>query len=193
MEFGEFRPDVTWDIAELKQEVANADDDGDDVTDETPAETAETKPQSQLKRMAGLPGHIAEESLEADVSRVVQPIDSPEFISEQTPSHLSSTNDPEDASERRVYSLSSGSTASRRGAVPAHTAVRAWLSALDGRRDPATREDAERFTCDAFTPSTREEAAEQPYVDNPGMLAVLTTLGAVCIMDHPKLRGYAPA
>ena len=46
----------------------------------------------------------------------------------------------------------------------------------------------ERFTCDAFAPSTREEAAERPYIDDIGMLAVLTTLGAVCIMDHPKLE-----
>ncbi|EJN56893.1 hypothetical protein HSB1_47100 [Halogranum salarium B-1] len=52
--------------------------------------------------------------------------------------------------------------------------------------------DVERFTCDAFAPSIREEAAERPYVDDPGMLAVLTTLGAVCIMDHPKLEDTPP-
>ena len=48
--------------------------------------------------------------------------------------------------------------------------------------------DIERFTTDAFAPSTREDAADRPYVDDPGALAVLTTLGAVCIMDHPKLE-----
>ena len=52
--------------------------------------------------------------------------------------------------------------------------------------------DIERFTCDAFAPSTRRKAAERPYVDDPGMLAVLTTLGAVCIMDHPKLEDTPP-
>ncbi|MFC7215987.1 primase-associated protein [Saliphagus sp. GCM10025334] len=52
--------------------------------------------------------------------------------------------------------------------------------------------DIERFTTGAFTPSTREEAAERPYVDDPGVLAVLTTLGAVCIMDHPKLEDTPP-
>ena len=52
--------------------------------------------------------------------------------------------------------------------------------------------DIERLTCDAFTPSTREEAAERPYVDDPGMFAVLVTLGAVCIMDHPKLEETPP-
>lgn len=52
--------------------------------------------------------------------------------------------------------------------------------------------DIERFTCEAFTPSTRENAADRPYVDDPGALAVLTTLGAVCIMDHPKLKGTPP-
>lgn len=48
--------------------------------------------------------------------------------------------------------------------------------------------DIERFTCDAFSPSTRQAAAETPYVDAPGPLAVLATLGAVCVMDHPKLE-----
>lgn len=52
--------------------------------------------------------------------------------------------------------------------------------------------DIERFTTDAFAPSTREEAAERPYVDGPGTLAVLTTLGAVCIMGHPKLEDTPP-
>ncbi|MFC4360239.1 primase-associated protein [Halobium salinum] len=52
--------------------------------------------------------------------------------------------------------------------------------------------DIERFTTDAFAPSTREEAAERPYVDDPGALAILTTLGAVCIMDHPKLEDTPP-
>ncbi|XVH33819.1 primase-associated protein (plasmid) [Haloferacaceae archaeon DSL9] len=52
--------------------------------------------------------------------------------------------------------------------------------------------DIERFTTDAFAPSTREEAAERPYVDDPGALATLTTLGAVCIMDHPKLEDTPP-
>ncbi|GAA0253412.1 primase-associated protein [Haladaptatus pallidirubidus] len=52
--------------------------------------------------------------------------------------------------------------------------------------------DIERFTCDAFTPSTRRKAAERPYVDDPGMLAVLVTLGAICIMDHPKLDDTPP-
>ena len=52
--------------------------------------------------------------------------------------------------------------------------------------------DIEQFTTDAFAPSTREQAAERPYVDDPGALAVLTTLGAVCIMDHPKLDDTPP-
>ncbi|GAA0239941.1 primase-associated protein [Haladaptatus pallidirubidus] len=52
--------------------------------------------------------------------------------------------------------------------------------------------DIERFTFDAFVPSTRRKAAERPYVDDPGMLAVLATLGAVCIMDHPKLEETPP-
>ncbi|WP_254533437.1 primase-associated protein [Natrinema gelatinilyticum] len=52
--------------------------------------------------------------------------------------------------------------------------------------------DVERFTTDAFAPSTREVATERPYVDDPGVLAVLTTLGAVCIMDHPKLEDTPP-
>ena len=69
LEFLQFRPDATRDIAELKQKVASDDDDGDDETDETSAETAETKPQSQLERMARLPGHAAEESLEANEER----------------------------------------------------------------------------------------------------------------------------
>ena len=46
LEFGEFRPDAARDIAELKQEVASDDDDGDDATgavaDENTSEIAET-------------------------------------------------------------------------------------------------------------------------------------------------------
>lgn len=52
--------------------------------------------------------------------------------------------------------------------------------------------DIEEFTCDAFVPSTRENAADRPYVDDPGPLAVLATLGGICIMDHPKLADTPP-
>ena len=69
LEFGDFRPKAAQDIAELKKKVGSDDDDGDDETDKTPAETAETTPQSQLERMAGLPGHVAEESLAANEER----------------------------------------------------------------------------------------------------------------------------
>ena len=64
---------------------------------------------------------------------------------------------------------------------------------VDGEQKPEKLlADVERFTTDAFEPSTREQAAQRPYVDDPGALAVLTTLGAVCIMDHPKLADTPP-
>lgn len=82
--FLQFRPDATRDIAELKKKVDN-DDDADDETDETSAETAETKLQSQLERMAGLPGHVAEESLGANEERAHHLLQNVMEYSQSTP------------------------------------------------------------------------------------------------------------
>ncbi|AQL44716.1 hypothetical protein BV210_18350 (plasmid) [Halorientalis sp. IM1011] len=64
---------------------------------------------------------------------------------------------------------------------------------VDGEQQPEQLlADVERFTTDAFAPSTRDAAASRPYVDDPGALAVLSTLGAICIMAHPKLEATPP-
>ena len=83
-EFLQFRPDATRDIAELKKKV-DSDDDADDETDETPAEAAETKSQSQLERMAGLPGHVAEESLSENEERAHHLLQNVMEYSQSTP------------------------------------------------------------------------------------------------------------
>jgi len=52
--------------------------------------------------------------------------------------------------------------------------------------------DLERFGTAAFKEDVRANAAEDPFVDEPGTLAVLATLSAVCVKTHPKFEGVPP-
>ena len=48
--------------------------------------------------------------------------------------------------------------------------------------------DIETFAKGAFDENVRERALRRPYVDEPGTLAVLATLAAVCVQEHPRLK-----
>jgi len=52
--------------------------------------------------------------------------------------------------------------------------------------------DLERFGTAAFKEDVRANAAEEPFVDEPGTLAVLATLSAVCVKAHPKFEHAPP-
>jgi hypothetical protein len=64
---------------------------------------------------------------------------------------------------------------------------------VDGEDQPEDLlNDIERFGTAAFKQKVREEAAETPFVDEPGTLAVLATLSAICVTEHPKFESTPP-
>jgi hypothetical protein len=52
--------------------------------------------------------------------------------------------------------------------------------------------DMERFGTAAFKEQVRANAADDPFVDEPGTLAVLATLSAICVKEHPKFEHTPP-
>lgn len=52
--------------------------------------------------------------------------------------------------------------------------------------------DIERFGTAAFKEDVRTSAEEEPFVDEPGTLAVLATLSAICVKAHPKFEDVPP-
>ncbi|MCU4719583.1 primase-associated protein [Halapricum hydrolyticum] len=64
---------------------------------------------------------------------------------------------------------------------------------VDGEDQPDDLlNDLERFGTAAFKEDIRANAAEEPFVDEPGTLAVLATLSAVCVKAHPKFDHAPP-
>ncbi|WP_136591300.1 primase-associated protein [Salinigranum halophilum] len=64
---------------------------------------------------------------------------------------------------------------------------------VDGEDQPtALVNDIERFGKAALKEQVRSDAAEEPFVDEPGTLAVLATLSAVCVKAHPKFEHTSP-
>lgn len=53
-------------------------------------------------------------------------------------------------------------------------------------------EDLERFGTAAFKPRIRTEALDEPFVDEPGTLAVLATLSAICVKSHSTFEDTPP-
>ena len=59
---------------------------------------------------------------------------------------------------------------------------------VDGEDQPEDLvNDIERFGTAAFKEQVRADAADEPFVDEPGTLAVLATLSAICVKEHPKI------
>jgi hypothetical protein len=66
-----------------------------------------------------------------------------------------------------------------------------WV--VDGEEQPEDLlADIERFGTSAFKEHVRIEAKEEPFVDDPAMLAVLATLSAICVLEHPRLEEIPP-
>ncbi|MDS0243613.1 MULTISPECIES: primase-associated protein [unclassified Haloferax] len=64
---------------------------------------------------------------------------------------------------------------------------------VDGEEQPGDLlTDLERFGTAAFKEDVRADAAEEPFVDKPGILAVLATLSAICVKAHPKFEHAPP-
>jgi len=64
---------------------------------------------------------------------------------------------------------------------------------VDGEDQPEDLlNDLERFGTAAFKEDVRANAAEEPFVDEPGTLAVLATLSAICVKAHPKFEHVPP-
>lgn len=64
---------------------------------------------------------------------------------------------------------------------------------VDGEDQPEDLvNDIERFGTAAFKEQVRADAAEEPFVDEPGTLAVLATLSAICVKEHPKFEHASP-
>jgi len=64
---------------------------------------------------------------------------------------------------------------------------------VDGEDQPGDLlDDLERFGTAAFKDDVRDTAAREPFVDEPGTLAVLATLSAICIKAHPKFEDVPP-
>jgi hypothetical protein len=64
---------------------------------------------------------------------------------------------------------------------------------VDGKDQPEDLlKDLERFGTAAFKEKSRTNAAEEPFVDEPGILAVLATLSAICVKAHPKFEDVPP-
>ncbi len=64
---------------------------------------------------------------------------------------------------------------------------------VDGEDQPNDLlNDIERFGSAAFKEQVRDDAAKEPFVDEPGTLAVLATLSAICVKEHPKFEQSRP-
>jgi hypothetical protein len=64
---------------------------------------------------------------------------------------------------------------------------------VDGEDQPEDLlKDLERFGTAAFKEKSRTDAAEEPFVDEPGILAVLATLSAICVKAYPKFEDVPP-
>jgi len=64
---------------------------------------------------------------------------------------------------------------------------------VDGEDQPDDLlNDLERLGTAAFKEDVRANAAEEPFVDEPGTLAVLATLSAICVKAHPKFEHAPP-
>ncbi|MDS0300955.1 primase-associated protein [Halogeometricum sp. S1BR25-6] len=64
---------------------------------------------------------------------------------------------------------------------------------VDGEDQPDDLlNDLERFGTAAFKEDVRTNAADEPFVDEPGTLAVLATLTAICVKAHPKFEHAPP-
>ncbi|WP_435182192.1 primase-associated protein [Halorussus sp. AFM4] len=64
---------------------------------------------------------------------------------------------------------------------------------VDGEDQPEDLvNDIERFGTAAFKEQVRADAAEEPFVDEPGTLAVLATLSAICVKEHSKFEHASP-
>ena len=64
---------------------------------------------------------------------------------------------------------------------------------VDGEDQPEDLlNDIERFGTAAFKEQVRNDAADDSFVDEPGTLAVLATLSAICVKAHPKFEHAPP-
>jgi len=64
---------------------------------------------------------------------------------------------------------------------------------VDGEDQPEDLfERPRRFGTAAFKEDIRANAAEEPFVDEPGTLAVLATLSAICVKGTPEVRTRPP-
>lgn len=64
---------------------------------------------------------------------------------------------------------------------------------VDGEDQPdELLNDIERFGTAAFKKDIRTGAAEEPFVDEPGTLAVMATLSAICVKSHSKFEDTTP-
>jgi hypothetical protein len=64
---------------------------------------------------------------------------------------------------------------------------------VDGEDQPEDLlEDIERFGTAAFKSQVRTDATDEPFVDEPGTLAVLATLSAICVKGHPEFEHAWP-
>lgn len=64
---------------------------------------------------------------------------------------------------------------------------------VDGQHRPEDLlEDLERFGTAAFKPRVRKKALDEPFVDEPGTLAVLATLSAICVKSQPTVEHTPP-
>jgi len=64
---------------------------------------------------------------------------------------------------------------------------------VDGEDQPDDLlNDLERFGTAAFKEQVRDDAVDEPFVDEPGILAVLATLSAICVKEHPKFEHSPP-
>lgn len=64
---------------------------------------------------------------------------------------------------------------------------------VDGENQPEDLlTDIEQFGLAVFKEQVRADATNEPFVDEPGILAVLTTLSAICVKEHPKFDHSPP-
>ena len=64
---------------------------------------------------------------------------------------------------------------------------------VDGEDQPEDLlNDVERFGRAAFNKRVREDSLDDPFVDEPGTLAVLSTLSAICVKHHSKFAESPP-
>jgi hypothetical protein len=64
---------------------------------------------------------------------------------------------------------------------------------VDGEDQPEDLlNDIERFGTAAFKEQVRADATEEPFVDEPGTLAVLATLSAICVKENSTFEHASP-